>query len=255
MDASPSTESQDPLLGSRFSDDSDLEGESDLDMFGFSDVLPGVDDLDAWEALLPLSRLPPLPDRNPKFWTQAFAGSCVVFGLCITFVVAARNVRGDPTHWSNPPWCNAVDSVMSCFALLALFCTSFIIFGRQGEICRSKATCYPIPAQVAKGLLAGQRPPQNRNILAPEHHPAHGSYCVRCLVWRPRDVDSHLSHHCRICQRCFVEFDHHCGVFGRCIVEGNMPCFATNIALLVLAMLAMFLTNGWCGELPDELYE
>ena len=29
-----------PNLG-RFSDDSDLEGESDLDIFGFSDVLPG----------------------------------------------------------------------------------------------------------------------------------------------------------------------------------------------------------------------
>ena len=29
-----------PNLG-RFSDDSDLEGESDLDIFGFSDELPG----------------------------------------------------------------------------------------------------------------------------------------------------------------------------------------------------------------------
>jgi len=38
------------------------------------------------------------------------------------------------------------------------------------------------------------------------------SFCVRCLVWRPKSA-----HHCRICQRCVVNFDHHCNIFGRCI--------------------------------------
>jgi hypothetical protein len=73
-----------------------------------------------------------------------------------------------------------------------------------------------------------------------EHRPdmPEGSYCVRCLVWRPHDA-----HHCRTCGRCVAGFDHHCGVFGRCIVQGNMPCFSMLIGMLfagpITAMIAM----------------
>jgi len=81
-----------------------------------------------------------------------------------------------------------------------------------------------------------------RNIPGPEGSRTCGSYCVRCLVWRPptRDPVTHAlckSHHCSICQRCVTGFDHHCDFFGRCIVSGNMICFGLTISMLWAGLL------------------
>ncbi|CAE7737532.1 PFA3 [Symbiodinium necroappetens] len=104
------------------------------------------------------------------------------------------------------------------------------------------------------------------------------SFCVRCLVWRPKRQVPMLSsrvaslprplqiffrqlpgckegscHHCRTCNRCVRYFDHHCGVFGRCIAgtccSGNMPFFLLIIFMsfvgtgTTLACLATSLSN------------
>merc|ERR1712139_273725 len=98
--------------------------------------------------------------------------------------------------------------------------------------------CYPIPGEVAEQLNRGAHAMElKKNVPGPQGHASLGSYCVRCLVWRPPNHrERGKSHHCGICQRCYTSFDHHCSVFGRCIVGSNLPAFYTLIALVPLAV-------------------
>lgn len=120
-------------------------------------------------------------------------------------------------------------------ASIAALSTLYLLFGTAGEIRRTEATCYPIPKEVEERLRQSMPLHGLANIPGPEHSYMHASYCVRCLVWRPRNSGS--VHHCAVCQRCVKGFDHHCGVFGRCIVRRNMPCFFANIAMLLAGMV------------------
>lgn len=91
-----------------------------------------------------------------------------------------------------------------------------------------------------------------------------GSYCTRCLVWRPAERKTSVPgfggklkcHHCSVCQRCVDGFHHHCGVFGRCIVLNNWPCFISLIAMGFLgaatAALA-YITKSTGAVVPARL--
>ena len=113
---------------------------------------------------------------------------------------------------------------------LAMICLLGLLFGDSGEIQRSPEICFPLPPEVAQRLASGETLDGLANITDEER----GIYCVRCFVWRPR----YGAHHCRLCQRCTVDFDHHCGVFGRCIagkgLSGNMKYFVGIIMAAVL---------------------
>merc|ERR1719422_1782558 len=120
-------------------------------------------------------------------------------------------------------------------AVVAVLCTSYLLFAGAGVVRRSTSTCYPIPAEVESRLKEGLNLDGMKNVPGPSGSRSRGTYCVRCLVWRPPKEDGKV-HHCQVCQRCVRGFDHHCGVFGRCIVRGNMPCFFTLIAMMFAGM-------------------
>merc|ERR1712194_488755 len=110
-------------------------------------------------------------------------------------------------------------------ACIAVICLLGLLLGNPGVVKRNDITCFPLPDEVAERLNQGL--PFERLGNMPGKN---GSYCVRCMVWRPHDA-----HHCSTCQRCFKLFDHHCGVFGRCIgghgLQGNMKYFKTLISM------------------------
>ena len=96
------------------------------------------------------------------------------------------------------------------------------------QLVRSPAICFQQPQSVAKALRAagGANP-----FLSGAHQNVRegdGTFCVRCLVWRPQGVPVH---HCAVCQRCAVGFSHHCNWFGRCVTTRNAPPFALLIAI------------------------
>lgn len=184
-----------------------------------------------WASAIPISDLPELPKRRMEYYAEPWCGVCLV-GCLSVVLTGGTTVMGTAGHLG--PLVSAVGIVaIWTWAILAAACTAYILFGRAGEVRRSPRTVYPIPQEVAKSLLAREslKDMPRKNIPGEDNR----SFCVRCLVWRPR-----RSHHCNICQRCVTGFDHHCGVFGRCIVNGNMPCFGTLIGM----MIAGFVTIG-----------
>jgi len=180
-----------------------------------------------WEAAIPISELPGLPKRATGYYTEPWCGICIVGSLSFALAVATTAL-GLRSHLSSVISTLGVGLIWT-WALVAVVCTAYILFGGAGEIKRSPSTCYPIPQEIANALLARRSLTNMCNVQGTDG----ASFCVRCLLWRPSN-----SHHCNTCQRCVTGFDHHCGVFGRCIVNGNMPCFITLNAM----MLAGFVT-------------
>ena len=84
-----------------------------------------------------------------------------------------------------------------------------------GIITRSQESCFEMPGQVEECIRA-ERWEELRKLENVQSEDGERSYCVRCLVWRPR-----RSHHCRTCGHCVREFDHHCGFYGRCVAGGS----------------------------------
>lgn len=210
--------------------------------------LPKTTDLDEWGRRFPISKLPPLPARSDKYTTEAINGFCFVSGICLCFTLIVYSSVGEPEIWKDPSWCRSALDTTLVWVAATMACTLCIIFGRSGEIKRSKSACYPIPPKVVQNLLEPHNSTDmDENVSGPLGHSKLGSYCVRCFVWRPpEDSAGWKSHHCSICQRCFTGFDHHCSVYGRCIVRGNTPCFAANFGMLLIGIFTVVMTLGRC---------
>lgn len=64
--------------------------------------------------------------------------------------------------------------------------------------------------------------------------------CNICVTYKPP-----RTHHCSICQKCFLRFDHHCGLLGVCIAFHNYKFFYLFVIMniiycLFLIILLMF---------------
>ncbi|KAG0416275.1 Palmitoyltransferase PFA3, partial [Dictyocoela roeselum] len=49
--------------------------------------------------------------------------------------------------------------------------------------------------------------------------------CMICHAYKPP-----RSHHCHVCNRCFLKMDHHCPQLGKCIEFHNYKCFVQFLA-------------------------
>jgi len=215
----------------------------------------GDEDSSLGPASIPLDELPPLPKRDSRYGSEPLMGICIVVVLSAMLVgvtqgmasQAAAEEAADAAAIASAGGESTVESegkrlrqtavlLIWAEAATALACMLFLLLGGSGVIHRNEITCYPIPAEVDERLRVGRSLDGMKNLRGPVGSRTLGTYCVRCLVWRPPKEESKV-HHCNICQRCVRGFDHHCGVFGRCIVRGNMPCFFTLIAMMFCGMV------------------
>jgi hypothetical protein len=188
---------------------------------------------------LPLSALPAMPPPRLRTMRAEAAGGCTSMLAIIALCVGG-------THWSvlglgemeNPLPPFFLCSIWA-EALIACLCLAGLMFCDPGVVARSESRCWPVPDSVSCLLRVGLPIPTDMENI--EDH-AHGTYCVRCLVWRHRDESAH---HCATCQRCVTDFDHHCGVLGRCIagrgVQGNIG-YCRGLITMALIGIVTFVT-------------
>jgi hypothetical protein len=168
--------------------------------------------------------LPPLPAQDLcQMRAEACCGNSLVLFLIFIFVAPMQAYASHATEaltFNQTLWLYAVYAE----AAVAIFCLFGLMWGDPGTIKRTPENCFPQPDIVMEKLRNGESLSSVGNI----HDDGH-VFCIRCLVWRPDDLNSH---HCSTCQRCVVDFDHHCGVFGRCIAGegfgGNMVRFVPH---------------------------
>lgn len=196
-------------------------------------------DVDDWESYLPIDEFPDLPERKKDYYLEPWIGITVVSVMSVSLIWSTTfSTTTDVAE--NADKVRLARKLIWVWAAIAVLCTAYILYGEAGVIERNPENCYPVPEKVAQMLLEGRTVDTLSNIKDGDR-----TYCVRCLLWRPK-VDSwgQKCHHCSTCQRCVTGFDHHCGVFGRCIVRGNMPCFVTLISMMmagwVTASMAFF---------------
>lgn len=198
---------------------------------------------------IPLSALPPLPARGSGYHSEPIVGFLLVVGICC--VLVGLSFHGAVQQRGAITIAKACLGIVALWAAVAISCIMSLLFGAApDEIKRSNSTCYPMPAEVAQQLLSGRGTPlTGSNVDGPRGSPRLGTYCVRCLVWRPPPkTEAGRPHHCNVCQRCVVGFDHHCNLFGRCITRGNLPTFYLLVSMLpmgvVTALMPMVMANG-----------
>mmetsp|Transcript_82791 Transcript_82791/g.208449 ORF Transcript_82791/g.208449 Transcript_82791/m.208449 type:complete len:239 (-) Transcript_82791:126-842(-) len=188
-----------------------------------------------WASVFPIDELPPLSSRAFGFYAEPWCGVGVVSLmslLLVSLTTDAASEAGSDAQKAGSVY-HVVVPLIWTWAAVAFACVAYLLCGDNGEVKRTARTCYPIPPQIARFLMSSDSMDGMSNVTGPDGR----TYCVRCLVWRPKEGEGGVGHHCSTCQRCVTGFDHHCGVFGRCITSRNMPCFYTLIAMLLTGVL------------------
>jgi len=177
--------------------------------------------------------LPPMPDQYLcQMRAEACCGNTLVCFLIFLFVAPMQAYATGATTLTplQHVWLFAIYAE----AATAIFCLLGLMWGDPGTIKRTPANCFPLPDVVVQRLRSGHPISADLGNVREDDR----VFCIRCLVWRQDDRDTH---HCSTCQRCVVDFDHHCGVFGRCIagdgMAGNMGYFKTLITMGVLGCM------------------
>lgn len=131
---------------------------------------------DTEEATLLAPELPPLPtpDHRRKC-RQNTVGCTVVLSLCVYLTGSTLALL---LHERLPDGLGHM--LVGCLTLesvVAIFCLACLRWGDPGTVTRNESP--PMPEEIARIITAGE-PLPTENVL----DPAHGSFCVRCLVWR-----------------------------------------------------------------------
>lgn len=151
-----------------------------------------------------LAALPPLPEQDLcQMRAEASCGNSLVLFLIFLFVApmqAYANTQANLTMVQRA-WIFAIYAE----AATAIFCLLGLMWDDPGTIKRTAENCFPLPDIVAEKLANGKSLESVGNVTGEDGR----VFCIRCLVWRPDDGNTH---HCSTCQRCVCAFDHHCGV-------------------------------------------
>mmetsp|Transcript_38945 Transcript_38945/g.64683 ORF Transcript_38945/g.64683 Transcript_38945/m.64683 type:complete len:308 (+) Transcript_38945:52-975(+) len=180
-----------------------------------------------------VNALPPLPTPDHcTMCAEAACGCTFVLVLIAFFVGTAHSI----SYYAGGSIRTATLFCIYAEAVIAIICLLGLLIGDPGVIKRSPEVTFPLPARVTEFLAQGKPLDELQNITEER-----GTFCVRCLVWRPAGSAGSEVHHCNTCQRCVKDFDHHCGVFGRCIAGngfgGNMGYFKTLIGMACVAAI------------------
>ena len=171
----------------------DLEGHAPLRSGGRSSLEAQV------------AALPPLPEQDLcQMRAEACCGNSLVLFLIFLFVApmqAFANAARDDLTMLQRIWIFFIYAE----AATAIFCLLGLMWDDPGTVKRTPENCFPQPDIVADRLARGQSLDNVGNMGGDDGR----VFCIRCLVWRPDDANTH---HCSTCQRCVTEFDHHCGV-------------------------------------------
>ncbi|CAE8609459.1 unnamed protein product, partial [Polarella glacialis] len=135
---------------------------------------------------IPIADLPPMPYRGTGYRTEPIMGICVVGVLCAILVAVTQGVTNGPDAEATQLGQIAVILIWA-EASIAILSTLYLLFGDAGVIKRTEESCYPIPSEVEQRIRALQSLDSLKNIPGPQGDIRHGSYCVRCLVWRSKD--------------------------------------------------------------------
>ncbi len=166
-----------------------------------------------------VAALPPLPEQDLcQMRAEASCGNSLVLFLIFLFVApmqAYANAQGGNLTTMQRVWIFAIYAE----AATAIFCLLGLMWDDPGTIKRTPENCFPLPDIVAEKLATGQSLESVGNVTGDDGR----IFCIRCLVWRPDDGNTH---HCSTCQRCVVEFDHHCGVHAASRAAPPAPAHA-----------------------------
>eukprot|EP00443_Scrippsiella_acuminata_P032805 CAMPEP_0115354352 /NCGR_PEP_ID=MMETSP0270-20121206/98535_1 /TAXON_ID=71861 /ORGANISM="Scrippsiella trochoidea, Strain CCMP3099" /LENGTH=177 /DNA_ID=CAMNT_0002776669 /DNA_START=47 /DNA_END=576 /DNA_ORIENTATION=+ len=152
---------------------------------------------------IPLGDLPPLPRRARGYWTQPLGGVTIVVLLSSLFVGMVHAMVAPARERHGSSICATIALILVWSeAAIATISMMVILFGGVGVIRRSEKTCYPIPPQVEERLRNRRSLEDMINVSGAQGSQSWGSYCVRCLVWRPPgNTLMYMPHHCSVCSR------------------------------------------------------
>ena len=140
-----------------------------------------------------LAALPPLPEQDLcQMRAEASCGNSLVLFLIFLFVApmqAYANTQANLTMVQRA-WIFAIYAE----AATAIFCLLGLMWDDPGTIKRTAENCFPLPDIVAEKLANGQSLESVGNVTGEDGR----VFCIRCLVWRPDDGNTH---HCSTCQR------------------------------------------------------
>jgi len=140
--------------------------------------------------------------KEAKIGVLTVVGSCA--GLATVTAIAVLVPENTP-----PDFSAVMLALIGSEVFAAFLCLFGLLYRDPGVVRRSIETIDNMPPAI---LARVQHRLPADDVGNVKDSTGTQSFCVRCFVWRPSDA-----HHCRICQRCVVDFDHHCNVFGRCI--------------------------------------
>lgn len=202
-----------------------------------------------------------------------------IFGVFLVLAVSSSYTWKLRAELLRLRWCDdtaATCSWMHLHDFLVFYFTVMIIFHyvrasslspgilitkqMKRESCRSGPTSIDIGAEQRRLDLYGPLRLDEINALKSkgktlpstiQYHPsANPTFCDKCDMIRPPRC-----HHCRVCNRCVLQFDHHCVWLNNCIGYNNVRSFVLVLVYITAACWygVLLLYKPFYGPLQEQI--